>query len=281
MRFALSRRTARRAPGAGEEQRHLQGDQDPMHNATALEGDARAVSLPTRDQLLNQHLGLVHHIARQLSRSLAADVDLDELVSSGTIGLINALDGFDPSRGLAFSTFAAPRIRGAILDDLRRQDHASRSIRRKSRDLATARGALMRELGQAPSSRELAARLEIDLETLGRWQADVEGIHHVALDRPMGDGAEGTTPLDVLSGSTGQEIENEINLQQELAVLREALTRLNEQERVVLSLYFFEELKLHEIATVLQVTESRISQIRSKALAKLRTEMAPLREQVA
>src|SRR5919206_2466360 len=96
-----------------------------------------------REQLLSEHLGLVHHVARQMSRTLAVKADFDELVSAGTIGLMSALDSFDPSRGLAFSTFAAPRIRGAILDELRRQDHVPRSIRRKSREIAAARETLM------------------------------------------------------------------------------------------------------------------------------------------
>jgi RNA polymerase sigma factor for flagellar operon FliA len=235
-----------------------------------------------RDRLLNEHLGLVHHVARQMSRSLAADVDFDELVSSGSMGLMNALDAFDSSRGLAFSTFAAPRIRGAILDELRRQDHVPRSIRRKSRDIGTAREALTREKGFAPDDRELAARLDVDLDTLWRWQSEIEGIYHMPIDRPVGDDERRSSPADSLPGNAGgQKIEDELNLQQEVDVLRDAILNLKEQERVVLSLYYFEELKLHEIATILELTESRVSQIRSKAISKLRVEMAPLREQVA
>ena len=106
-----------------------------------------AMEPAARDRLLTEHLGLVHHVARQLSRRLAVEFDFDELVSAGTIGLMNAVDSFDPGRGLAFSTFAAPRIRGAILDELRRQDHVPRSIRRKSRDISAAREALTRKGG--------------------------------------------------------------------------------------------------------------------------------------
>ncbi|MEX0912892.1 MAG: sigma-70 family RNA polymerase sigma factor, partial [Gemmatimonadota bacterium] len=121
-------------------------------------------------------------MARQLSKTLAADVDFDELVSCGVIGLMNALDTFDPSRGLAFSTFAAPRIRGAILDELRRQDHVPRSIRKKSRDIGGAREALTRTLGHTPDDQALAAHLGVDMDTFWRWQADVEGIFHLPLD---------------------------------------------------------------------------------------------------
>jgi RNA polymerase sigma factor FliA len=237
-------------------------------------------TLANRDQLLSEHLGLVHHVARQLSKTLAADVDFDELVSSGTIGLMNALDSFDPARGLAFSTFAAPRIRGSILDELRRHDHVPRSIRRKSREIAAAREALSRGSGEMPTDRQLAEHLQIDLDTLWRWQAEIEGIYHMPIDRPTDDDRR-VSPKDALPGVGGDRIEDELNLKQEVDVLRDAILRLKEQERVVLSLYYFEELKLHEIATILELTESRVSQIRSKAIARLRAEMAPLREQVA
>ena len=240
-----------------------------------------AGDLDARDKLLNEHLGLVHHVARQMSRTLAADVDFDELVSSGSVGLMNELEAFDHSRGLAFSTFAAPRIRGAILDELRRQDHVPRSIRRKSREIAAAREALMRANGLPPDDRQLADHMQIELDTLWRWQSEIEGIFHMPIDRPSSDDERRVNPKDVLPGTSGQQIEDEINFRQEVDVLRDAIMRLKEQERVVLSLYYFEELKLHEIATILDLTESRVSQIRSKAITKLRAEMAPLREQVA
>src|ERR671933_1960156 len=123
-----------------------------------------------RERLLTAHLSLVHHVARQVSRTLVADFDFDELVSAGTMGLMSALDSFDVSRGLAFSTFAVPRIRGAILDELRRQDHVPRSIRRKSREIAAARETLMRVQGRAPEDKEVPEPLGVDLDTLWRWQ---------------------------------------------------------------------------------------------------------------
>ncbi len=235
-----------------------------------------------RDRLLEDHLGLVHHVARQVSRTLAVRADFDELVSAGTIGLMTALEGFDSSRGLAFSTFAAPRIRGAILDELRKQDHVPRSIRRKTREMSAAREVWMRVHGRAPEDRQLAEQLGIDMETLWRWQADVEGAHHIPLDRAPGERENSTpTPADMLPSCEESEIEDSLTHEQEVAHLRHAILRLKDQERVVLSLYYFEELKLHEIAKVLELTESRVSQIRSKALSKLRVDLKPLREQVA
>src|SRR5919199_4417113 len=154
-----------------------------------------------RERLLTAHLSLVHHVARQVSRSLANNFDFDELLSAGTIGLMSALDSFDVSRGLAFSTFAVPRIRGAILDELRRQDHVPRSIRRKTREIAAAREALTRGLGRAPEDREIAEHLQVDIATLWRWKADLEGAVHVPLDRSAGD-REGYShaPAELLSG---------------------------------------------------------------------------------
>jgi len=235
-----------------------------------------------RDHLLNEHLGLVHHVARQLSRSLSVEADFHELVSAGTIGLMNALGSFDASRGLAFSTFAAPRIRGAILDELRRQDHVPRSVRRKTRDLSGARETLMRELKREPEDREVAAHLNIDLETYWRWQSETEGAIKVSLDRPAHDGERRTTsPAELLPDRSESTIEDELNLEQEVGILRDAILELKEQERIVLTLYYYEEMKLHEIATILELTESRVSQIRSKAISKLRGQMAPLRQAVA
>src|ERR1700704_3018340 len=106
--------------------------------------------LAARDALLTENLSLVHHVARQLERKLSNELDHDELVSAGTLGLMSAMNAFDPKRGLAFSTFAVPRIRGAILDELRRQDHVPRSVRRKTREISQAREALMRKLGRQP-----------------------------------------------------------------------------------------------------------------------------------
>jgi RNA polymerase sigma factor for flagellar operon FliA len=235
-----------------------------------------------RDALLKEHLSLVHHVARQLSRSLAAPADLDELVSCGTIGLMSALDAFDASRGLAFSTFAVPRIRGAILDELRRQDHVPRSIRRKTREISAARENLTRIFGRAASDKEVAEHLGIDLNTLWRWQADTESAVHVPIEHTTTDG-DGNTHhvVEPLTNESDPQVDDELSRQQEYEILRNSLHTLKEQERIVLTLYYFEDLKLHEIADVLELTESRVSQIRAKALGKLRVELAGFRQRVA
>jgi RNA polymerase sigma factor FliA len=233
-----------------------------------------------REELLTKHLRLVHHVARQLVRGSRVDVDFDDLVSAGTIGLINAIDNFDATRGLAFSTFAAPRIRGAILDDLRKRDHVPRSVRRKQRELARARETLCASLGRQPTDEQMAQEMGIDIEKLWRWQREAEHAARVSLDHPTDNGSgTGVTPEELLAGDKGTDIETLINGDEEIHILREEILNLKEQERLVLSLYYFEELKLHEIATILGVTESRISQIRTKAIANLRAAMGRLRKE--
>jgi RNA polymerase sigma factor for flagellar operon FliA len=235
-----------------------------------------AGDLNARDVLLRENLSLVHHVARQLARGLAVDADLDEMVSAGTVGLMGAADAFDTSRGLAFSTFAVPRIRGAILDELRRLDHVPRSVRRKTRSIAQARETLTRTLERAPRSDEIAAALGVEPDILWRWMADVEGAVQLSLDGPV-PARDGTAPATAeLFGGEDELVDVRLAREEEIATLRDAMLALNDQERTVLSLYYFENLKAREIAEVLDVSESRISQVRSRALAQLRATLTPL-----
>jgi RNA polymerase sigma factor for flagellar operon FliA len=232
-----------------------------------------------RERLLTRHLPLVHHVARQVLPTLSVDASLDDLVSAGSIGLINAVESFDPSRGLAFSTYAAPRIRGAMLDDLRRADYVPRSIRRKQRRIAAAEESLSGKLDRKPDARETARHMGIDVETFWRWKADAEEAVQVSLDQPAATkNGNSVCQGDILEGASGVAIEDLLNHEQEVHVLRDEIMRLKERERVVLSLYYFEELKLREIAQVLGLTESRVSQIRSKAVSTLRERMSRLRQ---
>jgi RNA polymerase sigma factor for flagellar operon FliA len=236
---------------------------------------------PARELLLTEHLGLVHFIARQVFRGLSTEADLDELVSSGTIGLMSAIESYDATRGVAFSTFAAPRVRGAMLDELRRQDHVPRSVRRKTRAVRDAREVLTRELIRMPNAREVASRLGIDVGTYWRWQADMEGATHMPLEGAPRDGRRQWNVEETLFDADAVGVDDRLSLEGEIDILKDALARLGEQDRTVLSLYYYEELKLHEIAAIMGLTESRISQIRSRALARMRAELQPLHADVA
>lgn len=230
-----------------------------------------------REALLTQHLGLVHHVARQLARGLSTAAELDELVSAGSVGLIQAADSFDKSRGLSFSTYAVPRIRGAILDELRKLDHVPRNVRRRTRDVSRAREALAGSLRRAPTEVELSRHLQVPTGMLRKWELDAEGATLCSLDQPMRAEPSGSTLADSMADDRAISLDDVLTHEHEVGQLKEAIGRLKEQERTVLALNFFEELKLQEIATVLSLSVCRISQIRTAALAKLRVSLRDLR----
>jgi RNA polymerase sigma factor for flagellar operon FliA len=229
-----------------------------------------------RSELLTRHIGLVHHVARSIHSRVAGQVELDDLVGSGTVGLVRALESFELSRGLAFSTYAMPRIRGAILDDLRSADWIPRSVRSKDRDIRRATERLSLHLDRAPTGPEIAYELGIDLDMYWRWHQETTGGVLVPLDDPaLTSGELGATLEETIAGSSGFEPQESLEWEGDVVCLREALAEIPERERTVLSLYYFEEMNLREIAAVLHLTESRISQIRRKAQWRLREALTP------
>jgi RNA polymerase sigma factor for flagellar operon FliA len=247
------------------------------HTSVRSKRVTRSISNTERDALLTQHLGLVHHVARQLANHLSTAAELDELVSAGTLGLIQAVDSFDRSRGLSFSTYAVPRIRGAILDELRKQDHVPRNVRRRTRDVSRAREVLASVLRRSPTEDELSRQLRVPTDVLRRWAFDAEGATIASLDQPMRSEPSGATLGDTLFDDRPASLDDVLTHEQEVGRLKLAIATLKEQERTVLALNFFEELKLQEIATVLGLSVCRISQIRTAALGKLRVALSELR----
>jgi RNA polymerase sigma factor FliA len=230
-----------------------------------------------RDALLTQHIGLVHHVARQMANRLSTAAELDELVSSGTIGLIQAAEAFDASRGLSFSTFAVPRIRGAILDELRRVDHVPRNVRRHHRDIGRAREALSMSLARTPTHEELSQVMQVPADMIRKWEFDAEGTSIASLDQPARTDIPDATLADTVTDERAMSIEDLLTHETEVEQLKAAIASLREQERTVLALNYFEELKLQDIANVLGLSVCRISQIRTAALARLRTALIGLR----
>jgi RNA polymerase sigma factor for flagellar operon FliA len=222
-----------------------------------------------RAQLLERYLRLVYHVAREIGARTPA-VELGELVSAGSIGLVRALDSFDLSRGLAFSTYAVRRIRGAMLDDLRSRDWAPRSVRARNRKLLAVTAALEGRLGRAPEVAEIAAELEIDLETYWQWQETAEGGVMVSFDAAPPCSRSALTLGETINDPEATLPGHELDQREEAHGLRQAIGMLPEKERTVLAMYYYEELNLRQIAEVLHVTESRVSQIRTKALGRLR-----------
>jgi RNA polymerase sigma factor FliA len=225
-----------------------------------------------RELLLNQYLGLAHHIAREMHRRIPT-LELGDLVSVGTMGLLRALDSYDTSRGLAFSTYAVRRIRGAILDDLRRNDWMPRSLRLKRRRLLAARADLEGKLGRAPTSGEIAKALGIELETYWEW-CDAIG-HSEKGETSFPPTLHEETNLE-MSQSPAAVIAPDQQLveQERVDRLRVAVSRLPERERTVVALCYYEELTLREIGAILAVTESRVCQIRSRAMKRLKAALA-------
>jgi RNA polymerase sigma factor for flagellar operon FliA len=228
-----------------------------------------------RRQLLELYIGLVHHVARQMARRSNA-IELDDLVSAGTFGLIRALDSFDLSRGMAFSTYAVRRIRGAMLDDLRSQDWAPRAVRVKARRLQVATTALECRLGRSPRPEEVAAQLDIDVSTYWRWRDETGSRTVVSYEgESRGSGGGATALQEILEDPSASSPAMELGRQEEVQLLRDAIARLPEKERTVMALYYYEELNQRQIAEVMHVTESRVSQVRSQALKRLRSRLAP------
>jgi RNA polymerase sigma factor FliA len=239
-------------------------------SAPSLFARCQSGDTDARTELLRRHIGIVHFIARRLARSLADEAELDELVSAGHVGLMGAVEHFDESRGLAFTTFAAARVRGAMLDELRRQDRVPRSVRAKARQLHGVRDELGNRLGRRPTDREVAVAAGLPLATLWQWQHDVDRAGQVSLDAPFTQGDDGARTIgERLHGMTPDPMER-LEREQTQDVLRDAIAGLAATEQLVLSMYFFEERTLQEIAPHLGVSESRVSQIRTRALRRLR-----------
>ena len=234
--------------------------------------------LEARQQLLDQYLGLVFHIAGQMLPGLAGDLERDDLVSAGTLGLVLALESFDLSRGLAFSTYATPRIRGAILDELRSRDWVPRSVRSKRRKILNAVRQLEALDGRPPEAAAVAAAMGLDLGTFWRWQQVVEGATILSFDRAGSEDTDEVGLEDMVGDPNFVEPTEVLTREEEITAVRDAIAELPPKQRTVLALYYYEELTLNQIAEILHLTESRISQIRSQALQRLRQDLKTLVE---
>lgn len=221
--------------------------------------------------MVAENLGLVYDLAGKLQRPGGIGPERGDLVSAGVRGLIQAADAFDAGRGLSFSTLAVARIRGAILDELRRWDRIPRSVRQKERKLKASEAVLRARLQRQPTTEEIAAELGMSAEDVHAWHFDL--ARH--MEEPLDDAP--TTHVHDSGRLVGRAVADEtvdvverIGRAEAIAILERCVGELPERESRVLALYYFEELRLREIAQVLGVTESRISQIRQSALRKLR-----------
>jgi RNA polymerase sigma factor for flagellar operon FliA len=221
-----------------------------------------------RDYLITSHLPKVKYIADRISAKLPPSVERDDLYGAGVVGLIDAVERFDPSRGIAFTTFAEMRVRGAILDNLRSLDWASRSTRRRAREVQAAYSQIEQENGRPAKEEEVAERLNMPIADLYETLQDIRGLAIYTLDER--DEETGLSISEMIADKSVSALDR-LEETQRRRLLAKSIDKLPERERQVIALYYLEELTMKEIGEVLGVTESRVSQLRTQAVIRLRT----------
>lgn len=225
----------------------------------------------TREQLIIEYAQLVKLVAGRLSMYLGHNVEYDDLVSYGIFGLIDAIDKFDLEKNVKFETYASLRIRGAILDQIRKMDWIPRSVRQRQRKIDEAMKQIEMRTGKTASDEELAKQLGLTDEELFSWQTQLKVTNVVSLNEFEENGSEPMIDsAHPVRFSQPEEVVEEAELKEKLA---ESLELLTEKERRVIELYYYEDMTLKEISKILEVSESRISQLHTKALNKMRKKM--------
>lgn len=230
-------------------------------------------SQQAKDKLLAEYAPLVKYTAQRISYNLPKSVDLGDLIGSGVFGLIKAVETFDLSLGYKFETFASHKIRGAILDELRSLDWVPRSIRQKSKNIQNAYSHLEQKLGRIPYDDEVAAEVGVSVSDFETMLGEVAPSTIISLEDRLperGGDSKSLTLIDTIEDPTGMNPLKQLGYQEVKRILKETISELPEKEKLVVALYHYEELTLKEIGQVLSITESRVSQIHSKAMLKLK-----------
>lgn len=244
---------------------------DEMSRDRLWQNYVKTHSAQTRDQLIVEYAQLVKLVAGRLSMYLGYNVEYDDLVGYGIFGLIDAIDKFDYGKNVKFETYASLRIRGAILDQIRKMDWIPRSLRQKQKKIDAAMSKIELEKGKAATDEELAAELEISLEELNNWQGQAKSSNLISLDEYIEAGSE--VKMETVGNAHFDCPEEAVEKEELKKMIVEALGTLTEKERSVMVLYYYEEMTLKEISLVLEVSESRVSQLHTKALNKMRQKM--------
>ncbi len=229
-----------------------------------------------RERLVVAYSPMVKFVAGRLGAGLPSHVDDADLISYGLMGLIGAIERFEPERGIKFETFAMTRIRGAIIDELRSLDWVPRSVRSRAREIEAAQVKLEHELQRAPSEAELAQKLGIDEEELRSSLLEIANSSVYALDElwTVSDSSgDKVSLLDTISDPRADDPQESLDSSEIKDRLTEAIASLPEREQLVVALYYYENLTLREIGEVLGVTESRVSQLHTKAVMRLKTHL--------
>ncbi|MCH5264895.1 MAG: FliA/WhiG family RNA polymerase sigma factor [Lachnospiraceae bacterium] len=223
-----------------------------------------------REQLILEYANVVNLVAGRLSMYLGYTVEYDDLVGYGIFGLIDAIDKFDTGKNVKFETYASLRIRGAILDQIRKMDWIPRTLRQKQKKMETAAASLEAAYGRPATADEIADELGISREEYDGWKSEAEFTNMVSLDDYLEQGSEGRIET---FGAKFQQPEKVVEKQELKQMLVEALKTLTENEQKVITFYYYEELTLKEISQILSVSESRVSQLHTKALQKIKNQL--------
>jgi RNA polymerase sigma factor for flagellar operon FliA len=266
---AARRRSAPPAPDARDRDDEL-NELGRLWEEFKREGSAEHAS--SRERLILHYAPLVKYVASRVATGLPSSVDQADLVSYGMFGLIDALEKFEPERGNKFETYAIPRIKGAIIDELRAMDWVPRSVRFKAREIEKAYSDLESILKRAPSEKEVAERLGVSLRELHEVINQISFVQVLQLDEILSVGSERGEQVSLLDTLADRSVDPTTGLegQETRGLLAAAINSLSEREKIVVTLYYFEGLTLAEIGEILGVTESRVCQIHTKAVGQLR-----------
>jgi RNA polymerase sigma factor for flagellar operon FliA len=233
-----------------------------------------------RNRLVEQYLPLVKYNGERIWARLPEGVELDDLVSAGVFGLMDAIDAFDLSRGVKFETYCVPRIRGAMLDELRTMDWVPRLVRSKASKLNEAVKTLEAKMGRSPSEAELAEQLQISVPELEKMMLDANAVNLISLNKKWyeTDSYKDVREVDILEDKKGEDPTRRI---QKNDLMRLVTKGLNRNERLIIILYYYEELTMKEIGATLDLSESRVSQMHSSIVQRLQSQLERRRPEFA
>ncbi|MFV0436168.1 MAG: FliA/WhiG family RNA polymerase sigma factor [Desulfopila sp.] len=235
---------------------------------------SQSVMIDDRSRLIQEHLHLVDILVGRMVSQVPSFMNRDEMRSAGMVGLLDAANKFDPDKKILFKTFAEYRIRGAILDEMRKLDWFSRSLRDKHNRIARTISTLEHRLGRDPEEEEIATAMNLSLSEYQTMLGEVSHLGCISLNQTLDSGDEGPSFLDSLAEENdGNQPGSRLEARELTAVIARVLEQLSEKERIVVSLLYYEELTQKEIAEVLDVSEGRVSQLHSQALIKLRSKV--------
>ncbi len=231
-----------------------------------------------RNKLMEHYLPIVKYTAERIYVKLPDKVELDDLISAGIFGLMDAIDAFDPQRGVKFATYCTPRIRGAILDELRSMDWVPRLVRARAHQLGNAMRTLEAHYGRMPSDQEVAEELAMEMDEFRRLQRDATAVGIVSLSSKLSENEcdKDISEIDVIEDEKSQEPMIEAQKRDLKNLLTKGLSRA---ERLILMLYYYEEMTMKEIGATLDLSESRVSQMHSSILARLKAQMDTRRKE--